>query len=346
VVVPRPGPLVDALVARGVEVHIEPFPTPPLHQLLRPTVAVPLIRAAWRLRRLARARGVRIFHCGDLLGVLMAWPASRPGGRVLFQVNYLGGRGRRLVLAALSWLTLDVIVAYSSDQQSQLPARHRPRPRTVVVPPGIDPAPFEQGNAHVLRRELGVGASTPLVGLVARYDAWKGHCVFLEAATRVRRVRPDVRFVMIGGALNAEALPHVGRYRDGVLARRRALALEDVVFVLDHREDIPSMLAGLDVVVCSSFHEPFGMIVVEALAAGRAVVASDTGGPAEIIEDGASGLLFATGSSDALAERLVEILGDGARRRALGEAGRARVRGAFTAQRYAADMEALYAGLA
>jgi glycosyltransferase involved in cell wall biosynthesis len=85
---------------------------------------------------------------------------------------------------------------------------------------------------------------------------------------------------------------------------------------------------------------------VEALAAGRAVVASDSGGPAEIIEHGRSGLLFATGSSGELARRLLELVEDGRFRRELGETGRARVRERFTAGRYAAEMEALYAAMA
>jgi glycosyltransferase involved in cell wall biosynthesis len=347
VVVPRPGPLVEALESRGVEVRIEAFPTPALHQILRPRVAAALVRAAWRLRRLARERGIRLFHCGDLLGVLLVLPAARPAGRVLFQMNYLGGAWRRLLLRMLSWVTLDVIVAYSVDQQSQLCRRPgRLRRRTVVVRPGIDPTPFERGDGRPLRRELGVDEGAPLVGLLARYDVWKGHAVFLDAAARLRLTRPDVRFLMVGGALNADSLPHVARYRDAVLEQRRVLDLESAVFVLDHRDDVPSVLAALDVVVCPSFHEPFGMVIVEALAAGRAVVASDSGGPAEIIENGASGLLFATGSSEDLAVRLLEVLGDDERRLALGAAGRARVRGAFTARRYAADMEALYGGLA
>jgi glycosyltransferase involved in cell wall biosynthesis len=347
VVVPEAGPLADALAAAGIEVHTEPFPRSPLHGLLRPGAALAVLRAAWRLRRLCRGRGIHLFHCGDLLGALLLLPASWPRGRVLFQVNYLGGALRRWLLNLMGIFTLHVVVAYSRGQRAQI--ARRPgwlRRRTVVVWPGIDVAPFERGDRQAPRRELGVADEAPLVGLLARYDAWKGHAVFLEAAAEVHAARPDVRFLMAGGALNADHLPHVARYRDGVLARRRARGLEDAVRVLDHRADVPSLLAALDVVVCPSFDEPFGMVVVEALAAGRAVVASDSGGPAEIIEDGRSGLLFATGSPRALAARLLEVIGDAGRRRDLGEGGRARVRAAFTARRYAAEMEALYAGLA
>jgi glycosyltransferase involved in cell wall biosynthesis len=347
VVVPDDGELARRLAARGFEVRRETFPTPPLHRLWHPPVAMALVRAAWRLRRLARARDIRLFHCGDLLAALLLLPASWPKGRVLFQVNYLGGTLRRWLLNLLGLLTLHVVVAYSRDQQAQIArAPGWLRRRTVVVWPGIDAAPFERGDGLAVRRELGVDEGTPLVGLLARYDAWKGHAVFLDAAALVRARRPDVRFVIAGGALNAESLPHVARCRDAVMKRRHALGLEASVLVLEHRDDVPSVLAALDVVACPSYREPFGMIVVEALAARRAVVASDSGGPAEIIEHGRSGLLFATGSSHELALRLLELVEDGRRRREMGEAGRARVREAFTAGRYAAEMEALYAAMA
>ena len=347
VVVPGEGPLPSALAARGFEVCREAFPTPPLHALFRPQVARALLAAAWRLRRLARTRGVRLFHCGDLLAALLLLPASWPRGRVLYQVNYIGGAPRRWLLNLLGLFTLHKVVAYSRDQQAEIVrAPGWLRRRTVVVWPGIDPVPFERGDREAVRRELGVEAGTTLIGLLARYDVWKGHHVFLEAAARVRARWPEVRFLIAGGALNAESLPHVARCRDTVLARRRELGLDDAVVVLDHRQDVPSLLAALDIVVCPSFREPFGMIVVEALAAGRAVVASNSGGPAEIIEDGRSGLLFATGSSEHLAARLGELVGDQDRRRTLGAAGSARVRAAFTAGRYASEMEALYAALA
>jgi glycosyltransferase involved in cell wall biosynthesis len=162
----------------------------------------------------------------------------------------------------------------------------------------------------------------------------------------VQRRRDDVRFVMVGGALNAAQLPHVARLRDAVLERRRALGLETAAAVMDHRDDVARVLAALDVLVCPSDHEPFGMIVLEALAAGRPVVASDSGGPAEILEDGKSGLLFRTGDPEALAAALLEVLEDPSLARSLADAGRQRVRDAFSRDRYAREVQELYERLA
>jgi glycosyltransferase involved in cell wall biosynthesis len=293
------------------------------------------------------ARGVRLAHCGDVLALLLLAGAVGRGVRVVYQVNYLGGAPRRLALNALALLMVDVVVAYSADQRNAL-ARGTVglRRRTEVVHPGIAADAMDGGDGRAFRDELGLAADVPLVGLVGRYDTWKGHHVFLRAAARIVAERPHVRFCLVGGALNDALLPHAARYREGVLELRRRLGLEAAVHVVDHRHDVPHVLAALDVVACPSDHEPFGMVVLESLAARRALVASDTGGPLEIVEDGTSGLLFPTGDAAALAERIVRVLDDPALGRRLGEGGRCRVEAAFTRERYARDMEALYGRLA
>jgi glycosyltransferase involved in cell wall biosynthesis len=343
VVLGADGPLFRLLRERDVEVVVEPFPALPLHRLLRPSVLRAEVRAARRLGRLAAARGVRLAHCGDVLSLLLLVPAARRGVRVVYQVNYLGGAPRRLALNVLALPLVDTLVAYSADQRAALwRGTVGLRGRTHVVHPGIEPRDMDGADGGGFRRELDLAPETPLVGLLARYDTWKGHHVYLQAAALVRGRRPDVRFCMVGGALNQDLLPHAARYREGVMDLRRRLGLEDVVQVVDHREDVPAVLAALDVMACPSEHEPFGMVVLESLAARRALVASDTGGPTEILEDGRSGLLFPTGDAAALAERVLRLLDDPGLRRRLGDAGRARVESAFHRDRYARDIEKIY----
>jgi glycosyltransferase involved in cell wall biosynthesis len=241
---------------------------------------------------------------------------------------------------------VDAIVAYSADQGRRL-ARGTwgLASRIVVVHPGLEPSEFADAPRSAFRHELGLADGEPLVGMLGRLDTWKGHGTFLDAARRIRAERPDARFVMVGGALQRDALPSVARYERSVLDKRSALGLEAEVRVVDHREDVPSVLAGLDVLVFASVDEPFGMVVIEALAAGTPVVASDSGGPAEILEDGKTGLLFPTGDAQALASRVLRLLDDRPLGRALAAAGRERVGEAFHRDRYARDVERVYARL-
>ena len=347
VVLGEAGPLEAALRERGIDVEVEAFPAPPLHRLLLPWVLVREARAALRLRRRARQIGARILQCGDVLGLLLLLPAAWGGARVVYQVNFLGRGLRLLAFNLLALLSGAEVVVVSEDQRRRLEAgTWGLRGRTRVIHPGIDPAAYTRGDGAALRAELGLPEGTPLVGMLARFDSWKGHVVFLEAAARVLRQRAGVRFVLVGGALNARQLPHVARCRDAVLKRRIELRLETAAAVLDHRDDVPGALAALDVLVCPSDHEPFGMVVLEALAAGRPVVASDSGGPAEIVEDGRSGLLFRTGDPEALAAAVLRVLGEPALGRSLAEAGRRRVREGFNRDRYAREVETVYERLA
>lgn len=336
------GPLADALRGLGVEVAVEPFPTPPLWALAWPATLSRVRAAALRLARRVEQRGVRVVQCGDVLGLLLLGPALRGGARLVYQVNYLGSGPRLLLLRALAGRIARVVAC--SRFQADAIARDAPAlaSRTDVVHPGIDAAAFAGGDGAAFRREIGVEAGAPLVGMLGRYDVWKGHDVFLGAAARLSAARPKLRFAMIGGALNAEALPHVARYRDEVLARREQLGLGDRVKVVDHRADVANALAALDVLVMPSRGEAFGMALLEAMAAGVAVVVSDSGGPREIVEDGRTGRLFATGDAGALADALAASLDEPAAARRLAEAGRERVRALFSRETYARSMEAIY----
>jgi glycosyltransferase involved in cell wall biosynthesis len=346
VVIAAEGPLAARLRQRGIEVVIERFPALPLYAFAWPPTAWRLAVAALRLTRLVRERGIRLLQCGDVLGLLLLLPSVRAGARVIYQVNYLG-HGPRLRLFGLLARSAEAIVACSQWQRGVV-TRAAPRlaGRTLVVHPGVETADFAAGRGGAFRRELGVPNGAPLVGMLGRYDVWKGHQLFLEAAARVLERRPEALFAMIGGALNSDSLRHVDAYQRRVLARRDSLGLREKVRVVDHRDDLPDVLAALDVVVLPSKDEPFGMVLVEAMAAGRPVVAADSGGPKEIVQDNATGLLFRSGDAAALADAVLALLDDPERARALGEAGRGRARDVFHRNRYARKMEALYERLA
>jgi glycosyltransferase involved in cell wall biosynthesis len=342
-VLPAEGPFLKALQAAGVETVVEPFPTPPLYRLASPRVWAALRRASARLSRLVEERQVSLVHCGDLLAVLLVLPALRRGVGLVYQVNYLGGRGRRWALRLVSSLERQVTVAWSHAQRDEIcRGRASPACSPVVVYPGLLPSDLQGGDGAAFRREIGVPPHAPLVGMLSRFDAWKGHHVFLEAARQVLSVRKDTRFAVIGGALNADWLPHVGRYEAEVREAARRLSLEEALVFVPHREDVAGALAALDIVVCPSLGEPFGMVVIEAMAAGRPIVASDSGGPAEILRHDDTGVLFPTGDPYALARALTTLLDAPPSGQRLGAAARDDVAARFHRDRYAADIQAVY----
>lgn len=345
VVVGREGPLVERLVAMGIDVTVVPFPARPLWHLAFPWVAFPLMRAALRIRGLARGAGVRIVQTGDVVGLLLALPSRLAGVKVVYQANHVGGALRRAFTRALARRAADRLVAFTAAHRDRVVGDDRVLcSRTAVIAPGIDveaPAPV-RGAA---RSALGLPAHATLVGMVARFDAGKGHDVFLRAMARLRE-RHDLVAVVVGGGLNDDVLPHVHRYREHVFDEARGLDLGERLRFLGHVPNAREAMAALDVLVCPSLDEPFGLVVVEGLALGVPVVVSDRGGPPEIVDHERGGLTFTAGDDGSLAQRLRELLDDPGRRRRLSAAGRERARSAYSRERYAGEMAALYASLA
>jgi len=346
VVLASDGPLAVKLRAAGVECVVIPFPARSLWNLALPWVLVRHLQAARRLRAIAQERGIRILHVSDVLGLLLAVPAVRNGARLVYQVNYSGGAPRRYLWRGLARRYVARVLVFSEAQCFEIVGKAPElAARTCVIPVGIEAArPGESPQA--VRRQLGLPEAAPLVAMFARFDAMKGHATFLSAAQQIRASLPEVVFAIVGGALNADVLPHVTRVRDAVLRQREVLGLAAAVHVTGFVPDIAALMAACSVVVCPSVREPFGLVVVEAMAAGAPVVVSDSGGPAEIVEDGRSGLHFRTGDPAALAQAVLRLLRDPLLRENLAAGGRSRVAVRYTRTEYARSMESLYASLA
>ena len=155
-------------------------------------------------------------------------------------------------------------------------------------------------------------AGTRLAGFVGRLTWAKDHATLIRAFRLVRERLPDTALVLIGD----------GPLRAGLETLARAEGIADRVFFLGDRNDIHALLRGLDLFVMSSITEGYSIALLEACAAALPIVATDVGGNAEIVRDGVNGTLVAAGAPDALAAAMVDMLGDEARARAMGQAGR------------------------
>lgn len=216
-----------------------------------------------------------------------------------------------------------------------------PGDRIKTIHNGIPLDRYRRTPGGNLRRELGVPDGTPLIGLVGRITPWKGQDLFTRIASEWAGQNRPGRFVIIGRAFNEDA-PFEAALREFI----RVEKLESRVQFVAFQSDIAAALSQLDVLLhCSTKPEPFGRVIIEAMAVGTPVIAARAGGVPEIITAGVNGGLALPGNlADYMAE-LISLLGDDRQRTDWTRAGRATVEQHFTLERVFADFETLLAAL-
>jgi glycosyltransferase involved in cell wall biosynthesis len=210
-----------------------------------------------------------------------------------------------------------------------------PRARFQVVPLGFDLSPFMSADQHrgLLRAELGVPASSKLIGIVGRLVPVKDHATFVAAAEALCTRRADCRFVIVGD----------GELRSTVeedIARR---GLTSRFHFLGWRRDLARVYADLDAVVLSSINEGTPVSLIEAMACGRSVVSTNVGGVADVLRGGARGELVPPRDPEALAAGIERALTPEAQLRAADV--RRAIDEEFSFRRLCRDLEEMYLGL-
>ena len=171
----------------------------------------------------------------------------------------------------------------------------------------------------MVRAELGVPVGAPLVGCVGRLEAAKGHADLLDAFRQVVDRLPEARLVLVGR----------GHLLEELQARCRSLGLEDRVVFAGWREDMLDLVGALDVFALASHWEGLGVATMEAMALSRPTVCTGVGGVTDVVVDGQTGYLVPPRAPDRLAQRILELLEDPQKARAMGTAGRRRVEESF-----------------
>jgi glycosyltransferase involved in cell wall biosynthesis len=343
VVLPADGPLVPLLRSAGAEVAFLPMMQLRSVRSLSYQAAY-LFRfwpTVWGLADLLRREGVELVHTNSLYVAYAAWAARLLGIPHVWHVREIPALPRpvRLLAARLAVSLSERVIVMSDAVAVAMARRH---PRIEVIPDGIDLAAFDsRRSAPKIREELGIDADAPLVGFVARLDPWKGAHVFVRAAAEVARARPRARFMVCGGELPGHAA-----YALEVKQLAADLGLDGSLLFTGwtyRLERIPEVMADLDVLVHASVEpEPFGLVLLEAMASSRPVVASRAGGPVEIVDDGSTGLLVPPGDHRELAAAILKLIDDPAWARRLGRAGRLRVEQHYSMPEQVQRIEALY----
>jgi glycosyltransferase involved in cell wall biosynthesis len=325
------GETARALAAEGIPVTSLGLPARvSLSYLLRLPGAFRKLR-----RELLRLRP-DILHCflfqANLLGRLAAGfskvPANLSSLRVIEAVHRF-----QLPLDRISsgWVTRytavgEAVRRFAIEEIGLDPAQ------VAVIPNGIDPGAFAGLDPNRIRREFRIPPAAPLIGTMGRLHAQKGMDLFLQAVSKLRAGFPELRALVAGE----------GPDRPGLERLAASLDLSAAVIFTGLRRDGPALLAGLDLFVLASRYEGMPNTILEAMAAGKAVVAAAVGAVPELVQEGQTGLLVPPEDADALARAVRLLLSDAELRRRLGANGRARVETEFSLEKMIRLTEELY----
>lgn len=321
----RDGPMVAEARALGAEVHV--VEAGRIRQIVRRA------RAIRRIARIATSGGAELVLGWMAAGQLTAGAVAMAAG--LPCMWFQAGTPRPDWIDRIATLLPARGVIVVSRAAGVAQARVRPARRQWLVYPGASLDAFDPSRLPTpaaSRAALGLPQSGPLVGTVGRLQRWKGVHVFIAAIARVRSVRHDVRAVVVGGAHETEPA-----YAEALRAQADALGLAGVVSFAGFQSNVADWMQAMDVVVHASDREPFGIVVVEAMALGKPVVAGAEGGPAEILANGETGTLVRHGDDKSLADAILRYLDDHVFAARVGAAARARA-AAFDDRTFAANI--------
>lgn len=294
------------------------------------------LAAAWRLSRVLKQLRPDVIHAHDPGGVAMAAtalaitaPSPKPALVASRRIEFPVARNS---FSAWKYSQVDCFLAISQAVRDRLVTDRIPAAKISVVHEGVDVeriVALPHGNLHAT---LFLPTHSPVVGAIGALVAQKAHHVLVDAAAIAVKQVADVRFVILGE----------GELRPQLEKQIKHLHLERHVFLAGFRPDVLELLKDIDVFALSSTHEGMCTSLVDAMAAGKAAVATAVGGVPEVLADGETGFLVPSRDSEALASRIVQLLKDASLRARMGRAGLARARQLFTVERMVAETAAAY----
>lgn len=326
------GPFVDELKARKI----------PLEEYRLATFrSVNALVQQARLARYVSRHAIDIVHTYSFYGNVFAVPPGRLASRVV--IASIRDRGpyltpmQRRVQKHVCRLADCILVNAEAVRQWLLDDGYDGS-RIVVIPNGIDVSRFVATDRAEVRRSLGVPEHARVVGVVSRLSRLKGIEQFLESAALIARSAGDVRFVIVGEQSPIKNL----EYLDELSGLARGLGIGDKVIFTGLRSDVPAVLSALDVAVMPSLNEALSNVLLESMAAGAPVVATDVGGTSEALKDGVNGTLVPPSRPDLMAAAILQLLDAPPMAQRFGAAAKRTIDDRFSLDRMVQATESLY----
>lgn len=300
-------------------------------------------RVGLQLARLIRGHQFDLIHAhASKPGFLARIAALGTGIPVLYSPHcfaFHAGAGRMTILitsflerlAAL--FTTRFVVVSEGERELAFQYRVGRQEQITVIYTGIDPAPFRQPvDTSYLKASVGIPVSAPVIGSVGRLSTQKSPSDFVRVAEAVHRSKPDAHFVWVGD----------GPLEEEVRELSTALQLDSTIHWLGQRSNVHQLLHLFDCLILTSRWEGFPLVVLEAMAAGVPVVATDIMGTRELIEHGVNGWLAPVRDAESMAGLVLNLLTNPSKADAFRQASRARIENEFTRTRMLSMIQNLY----
>lgn len=343
------GRLADAVRAMGVPV-IEiaeiraSFRLDPRHT---PAAIFEIARLAAVIRRIARQQRVHLIHANSVRAGLAAGLVRRVGGPpTIVHVRDCLPKTVTAYLTRRAITGLATMVVANSIYTARNFLLRSDQPQLRVVYNAVDPSRFGSVacSRDEARSELGIGESDHVLGLIAQITPWKGQDDAIRIVAELKNDWPDACLLLVGEAKfkNGAARFDNRMFRTSLEQLSRTLGVEDRVRFLGERADLWRILPALDLLLVPSWEEPFGVSLIEAMELGIPVVATNVGGPAEVVRPGEDGVLLPPRSPHLWAKAIDELLRQPERRVTMGINGRIRTGSAFSLDRYVSGVLECY----
>ena len=302
----EPGPLGEMLAAEM-----------PVHSnLLACKYDLRILPRLMKLMRRPQADAVVTVGAGDKMfwGRIAAHLAGVPVvASALHSTGWPDGVGR---LNRLLTRWTDAFIGVADAHATHLVQNERfPAAKVSTIYNGVDCERFAPQDATAIRRALNIPLDAPVIGILAALRPEKNHELFLAGAEEIRLAIPEARFVIVGDGPKRAELEQLAA----------DLSLTDAVRFVGSRNDIPALLSACDVVALTSHNEASPVSILEALACGKPVVASNVGSVRETVVDGETGRLFPAGDRAAFVGATVDLLNSPEELQRMGAEGRRRV---------------------
>lgn len=280
----------------------------------------------FRLRRVFKDEKIDIVHTHNHAPMLYGTLGARLAGiRAIF--NTIHGREKKIknkAIWSMVWKMNSRIITISQDAKKELVKHSGINPEKIgVIYNGIDISRFKKS-----------GVDNNIIGTVSRLSLEKDNFTMLEAFKIITSRFDNVSLVIAGD----------GPLRESLKSKVESLKLEDKVQFLGFRNDIPEILSGFDVFALSSLTEGISISLLEAMASGKPVVATNVGGNPEVVVNGETGLLVPPKDPAKMAEAIIKILSDKEMAKRMAEAGRKRAEEKFSLERMVKEYQELYEG--